>query len=106
MDFLCGSNVNLGRLRSKTRGVFLETAAKRFDAYGGFDEKDFENSDETLPESKTAPMDDRVLCIKPKNRRRVLDAGKGVHAMTPGESALADEQLNRSPYTNRSGKKE
>ena len=43
-------------------------------------------------------MQRSLMLIKPKDRKMALDIGKGVHAMTAGESMRADEQLNRSPY--------
>jgi len=45
---------------------------------------------------------DRIIKIMPVNNDRSLNIGKGVSAMTPSESARADEQLNRSPYKSES----
>jgi len=103
--FLGNSSVNLGRKGTKTRELFLETVKKKFDSYGDFDENSLEDCDDTQ-EPTTNPLNDRILCLKPSNKQRGLDAGKGVHAMTPTESARADEQLNRSPYTNKTKGKE
>ena len=108
IDWLTDSTVNLGRRQTKTRDQFLETAAKRFDFYNEFG-FDYDSSG-TVPEQssqpqKTNPMDDRLVRIKPKDSRKGLDMGKGVHAMTPSESQRADEQLNRSPFAGKSDKK-
>ena len=95
LAFLEGSTVNLGRRTTKTRQAFLDTASAKFDAFVTGDVA------ETPKQPVTDHMGDRVLCIKPKDRNKALDVGKGVHAMTPSESMRADEQLNRSPYGNR-----
>lgn len=93
LRFLSNSTVNLGRRNTKTRQTFLDEASTRFDI--------FMNQTKT---KASEPMDDRILRIKPKNRRKALDIGKGVHAMTSTESMRADEQLNRSPYGTKQGK--
>jgi len=90
MTFLASSNVNLGRKKTKTRDVFLNTAAAKFDAF-----LEIEASPE---ESSSDPMKDSVMCIKPQDANKGLSIGKGVHSMTASESMRADEQLNRSPY--------
>jgi len=92
LSFLQASNVNLGRLHSKTRDKFLETVKEKFES--------FENNvpSEGVQDAKTGPINDRIICIKPTNSNKALDIGKGVHAMTPSESMRADEQLNRSPF--------
>jgi len=95
LAFLEGSIVNLGRRTTKTRQAFLDTASAKFDAFVVGDIA--ETSEQPVADN----MSDRVLCIKPKDRNKALDVGKGVHAMTPSESMRADEQLNRSPYGNR-----
>lgn len=100
--FLEDSTVNLGRKTAKTRLAFIDAAIAKFDA---IDPECVVESETAEKEEVTDSMGDRVLCIKPKNRNKVLDTGKGVHSMTPGESLRADEQLNRSPYGNRTAKK-
>lgn len=107
LKFLKSSTVNLGRKTSKTRQIFIDEATKKFDNFMIQDvdrdrviellkqvDKD-SSSDNKL---KLQHMKSSVMRIKPKNRKRALDIGKGVHAMTAGESMRADEQLNRSPY--------
>jgi len=95
LAFLESSTVNLGRRTTKTRQAFLDTASAKFDAFVAGDVAE-------TPEQPVADnMSDRVLCVKPTDRNRALDIGKGVHAMTPSESMRADEQLNRSPYGDR-----
>lgn len=91
MDFLRTSNVNLGRLHTKTRKDFLKIANDMFDAFASNDSIDKE-------ESPPTPINQSIIRIKPKDSKRGLDVGKGVHAMTPGESMRADQQLGRSPY--------
>lgn len=108
INWLKNSTVNLGRKQAKTRSKFLEDAAKKFDFYGGFDEDNFHNLDNEVndpPKPIVNPMDDRIMCIKPKGGRQGLDVGKGVHAMTPSESMRADEELNRSPFTGKNDQK-
>lgn len=97
LAFLAESNVNLGRKTTKTRQVFFGIVEKKCDA---FQDSQTEDDKEEAAEHKptTNPMDDRIVCIKPKDSRRGLDVGKGVHAMTPSESQRADEELGRSPY--------
>lgn len=94
MEFIVHSNVNLGRKTSKTRQAFIETIRGKFDA--------FDKKSKKLKSSKTKdkhdPAGDRILCLKPQDRNKVLDGGKGVTAMTGIESMNADEQLNRSPF--------
>ncbi len=103
IEHLENSNVNLGRKTSKTRSKLIKEINAKFD--------DMINTSSVSNESiikkvKKAvnPMDDRVKCIKPKNTRKALQAGKGVAAMTGSESMRADEQLNRSPFTSKEGK--
>lgn len=109
-EFLKCSTVNLGRKKTKTRQVFLDEAEARFDAFGDnfivaeTCDSDVEIEEKTPP--PTSPMGKSVLCIKPKDRNKALDIGKGVHAMTSSESMRADEQLNRSPYGSKKKKKE
>ncbi len=104
MIFLHGSKVNLGRSKTKTRDVFFEIVNAKLDAF----EEQISNNKTRVDKKKKSipnPMDDRIICIKPTNSNKALDAGKGVCAMTPSESARADEQLGRSPYTNKKGDK-
>jgi len=95
LTFLKDSTVNLGRKKTKTRQAFLETAGEKFDAFLADDVA------EEPKQEETDSMSDRVLCIKPKDRKKALDIGKGVHAMTSSESMRADEQLNRCPHGDR-----
>lgn len=102
--FLEDSTVNLGRKTAKTRQAFISAAMAKFDAFLSEPEQMIDPE----PKQLTGSANDRVLCIKPKDSRKALDIGKGVHAMTPSESMRADEQLNRSPFgskTNKNGKK-
>lgn len=99
IEFLENSTVNLGRKTSKTRLVFMENVGEMFDAL----EADVESVEK---KSKAPnPMSGSVLRIKPADKKRALNIGKGVHAMTSSESGRADEQLNRSPFTNKKEKK-
>lgn len=98
LAFLSTSNVNLGRLDSKTRAGFLDQAEAKFDEFLA-DLDDSDNEPKT-----TGGMSDRILCIKPKDKRRGLDIGNGVKSMTASESQRADEQLNRSPYSKKGNK--
>jgi len=102
LKFLENSTVNLGRKTAKTRRVFINEAAARFDEFvsGAVVEQE-----EKTP-SKPSPMSGSVMRIKPADSRKGLDVGKGVHAMTYPEAMRADEQLNRSPYGQKKGKKE
>jgi len=107
--FLKSSTVNLGRRTAKTRNKFLKDAAKKFDFYGGFNEDGFIeiiNEVNDLQKLTANPVNDRVICIKPKSSRRGLNVGKGVSAMTPGESMRADEELGHSPFVDKIDKKE
>lgn len=99
--FLQDSKVNLGRRGTKAKACFFEEVEAKFD--------ECQNSFLTpsnKPRPKRVSRRDEVLCVKPKDSRKALDMGKGVHAMTASESARADEQLNRSPFTGRTGKPE
>jgi len=105
LAFLDSSNVNLGRKGTKTREAFLAQAEKRFRTFGDDHqlvvEQVGDQSEKDKVEPPTDPLEGKVMRIKPSDPRRALDVGKGVHAMTPSESARADEQLNRSPYVGR-----
>lgn len=93
LAFLDNSTVNLGRKGTKTRQAFLDRATKKLELFHS-------NKPPKAKKEKTKnPMSGSVMRIKPVDRNRGLDVGKGVHAMTASESARADEQLNRSPYS-------
>ncbi len=94
--FLENANVNLGRKTAKTRILFMVEAMAKFDAFV-YEQTELDQIAETCPE-KPNPMSGSVMRIKPKDRKKSLDVGKGVHAMTSSESMRADEQLDRSPY--------
>jgi hypothetical protein len=101
--FLTESTVNLGRKTTKTRQVFLSTIQGKLDS---FLSEQGEPEAPELPKISVEkdykpknPMDDRLVCLKPKNPRRALDVGKGVTAMTPGESMRADEETGGSPFS-------
>lgn len=103
--FLKSSTVNLGRKETKTRQAFLDEAKMRFDAFGdNLIIAEICDSEEktVLP---VVPVNKNILCMKPPDRNKALDIGKGVHAMTPAESQRADEQLNRSPFSSKTEKK-
>lgn len=98
LAFLESSTVNLGRKATKTRQAFMDEVTAKFNTFGvNFIIAEICTSTED-EESKPNSMDDRIVRIKPTDRRKALDAGKGVCAMTPGESMRADEQLGRSSY--------
>jgi hypothetical protein len=108
ITFLENSTVNLGRKTAKTRNEFIKTAIAKFDAFASSRIKPREVFvvDEKKKEEKVSnPMDDRVVRIKPKDRNKALDVGKGVHAMSGSESMRADEQLDRSPFGAKTAKK-
>ncbi len=98
LNFLDGSNVNLGRKTTKTRQAFIDEAAAKIEAFrkpcGCTDTKD-----KIKKKKNKNPMSGSVKCIKPVDPRKALDIGKGVHAMTSSESMRADEQLDRSPFS-------
>lgn len=98
--FLENSTVNLGRKTAKTRQEFIVVAMYKFDAFDKQAEDD--QVSEVYPKKPT-PMSGSVMCIKPRDKNKGLDVGKGVHSMTPSESMRADEQLNRSPFGDRKG---
>lgn len=106
--FLEDASVNLGRKTAKTRQLFLDKARVKLDAFGDnfliAETCDVDEEKPLTPKSKL--MSDSVLCIKPIDKRRALDIGKGVHGMTSSESMRADEELNRSPFGDNKGKKE
>lgn len=102
LAFLEDSTVNLGRRTTKTRQAFLAEAAAKFDAL--MDDSEPVNEVVEKTQKPPNPFSNSVIRIKPKDPKKALDIGKGVHAMTPSESARADEQLNRSPFTDRKGK--
>ena len=98
IDFIDNSTVNLGRKKTNSRAVFLEKIRAMFDDYSAEESPEIEEKTQN-----THNMNDRILVLKPEDRRKALDMGKGVHAMTPTESMRADEQLNRSPYSRDDG---
>ncbi len=103
LRFLDSSTVNLGRKTAKTRLLFMEMAKSKLDFFGeNFILAETCDSNET---KSPKPVNDSILCIKPKDKNRALDIGKGAHAMTSSESMRADEELDRSPYGNNKGKK-
>jgi len=96
MNFLDNSTVNLGRKSAKTRTNFLDTIMEKLNIFNN------DNVDETIKTKKTKknkPVNSDIMSIKPKDSRKALSIGKGVHSMTASESMRADEQLNRSPYS-------
>ena len=103
IKFLEDSNVNLGRRTSKKRQKFLGSASKMFN--------DYDKQPESVPDSSvneqsnTSPTHKSVIRIEPNSRKRALDVGKGVHAMTPSESMRADEQRNHPPVVAKKEKK-
>lgn len=99
LKFLESSIVNLGRKTSKTRRIFIDEVTKKFD---DFMIRDVDKDCSVNDNPKLKHMSGSVIRIKPKNRKRALNIGQGVHAMTPSESMRADEQLNRSPYVEKS----
>ncbi|KKN98963.1 hypothetical protein LCGC14_0142080 [marine sediment metagenome] len=103
LRFLEDSTVNLGRKTTKTRQVFLSDISAILDSFLSSQEDMSEQTEKPKKDkkkkSKPNHMDDRLVCLKPKNKAIALNAGKGVHAMTPSESQRADEQLGRSPFS-------
>ena len=98
IEFLEASTVNLGRRTAKTREEFIVEAKRKFDAFSRDD-----NDKPVVEKEPRKDMSDRVLRIQPTDRKKALDVGKGVHAMTASESQRADEQLGNSPYTGKKG---
>lgn len=101
--FLENSTVNLGRKTAKTRQDFINQANKMFDAFASASKPTIEPEKTSKAKTAKDDMNDRVMCIKPTDKRKALDGGKGVTTMTASESQRADEQLGRSPYTKGSG---
>lgn len=97
--FLHNSTVNLGRKNTKTRQTFLDIASQKIDAFAT-------NDDIIDDDNSINPLNKSVMMIKPKDKRKSLNVGKGVHSMTASESLRADEQLNRSPYSQKNSKKD
>jgi len=99
-DFLEESSVNLGRKDAKTKQQFINQVIKMIDIF--YKQARKPNRDKT-PRTSTKPesrvSNDRIMVLKPKSKN--LDIGKGVHSMTQSESMRADEELNRSPFGNR-----
>lgn len=95
MEFVGNSIVNLGRKNTQTRTKFLKEIESQCAAFETDSDKKV-----VVKEDKKVSEDDggRLICMKPANKKRALDAGKGVVAMTGSESQRADEELGRSPY--------
>ena len=102
LSFVGNSKVNLGRKNTLTRDQFLKRLESILTAF----ETDDGKKVVVKTEEKKSPDSDRLICMKPKDKRRALDAGKGVVAMTGSESQRADEELGRSPYTKKQEDKE
>ncbi|KKN91281.1 hypothetical protein LCGC14_0221490 [marine sediment metagenome] len=98
LNFLDGSNVNLGRRGTKTRSAFLDKVLEKFETFSESCNNVNVDKNKTKKKDKN-PMSGSVKCIKPEDPRKALDIGKGVHAMTSSESMRADEQLDRSPFS-------
>ena len=98
LEFVGNSTVNLGRKTTKTRTEFLKEIESKCMAFETDDVKKVV-AKVTKGKEKKSSDSDRLICMKPKDKKRALDAGKGVYAMTGSESQRADEELNRSPYT-------
>lgn len=97
LAFLNESTVNLGRRTAKTRQTFIDKAIGRVDSL----RDNFiiaEICPEEEPKVSPKPTSGSIICMKPTQKSKALNAGKGVHAMTQSKSMQADEELNRSPY--------
>jgi hypothetical protein len=108
ITFLENSTVNLGRKTAKTRNEFIKAAVAKFDVFSSSRIKPrnvFVVDEKKKEEKVNDPMDDRVVRIKPQDKDKALDIGKGVHAMTGSNSMRADEELNRSPFGTKTEKK-
>ena len=103
MEFLELSNVNLGRKTTKTRKVFFVEVEQKLEALRELAKAEKTTKEIAQKKVKKTPMSGSVKCIKPKDSKRGLSLGKGVHAMTSSESARADEQLGHSPYASGQG---
>jgi len=86
------SNVNLGRKSSKTRSRLLLEVKRVLDKIDVLFDKDTKK-EEDIEQSR--PNNNSVMPLRPKNN--TLDIGKGVHSMTPTESAKADRECGYSP---------
>lgn len=98
LDLISNSNVNLGRLHTKTRSSFLKQIEKQLDAFAKNVVITPIETSKNKKQKKIPDSDERILCVKPTNKS--LNIGKGVHSMTPNESAKADEQLTGRLTTN------
>ena len=105
LEFVGNSTVNLGRKTTQTRAKFLKEIESRFTAFETDGEKKTVVKVVREKEEKSSESD-RLVCMKPTDKKRALDAGKGVVAMTGSESQRADEELNRSPYAKKQKNKE
>jgi hypothetical protein len=106
-DFLEMSSVNLGRKDAKTKQQFVNQVIKMIDVFYKQARKPNREKREKTPRTSIEPesrvSNDRIMVLKPKSKS--LDIGKGVHSMTQSESMRADEELNRSPFGNRTAEK-
>lgn len=105
------SSVNLGRKTAKTRSDLISSVMDQIDEFGSmlieatgcrlfdsrFKPQGIDNIEKEIEKDKN-PEDSRLVCLKPKDPTAALNVGKGCHAMTPTQSRVADEELNRSPY--------
>lgn len=98
LEFVRNATVNLGRKTTKTRTEFLKEIESKCTAFETDDGKKVVAKVAKEKEEKSSDSD-RLVCMRPKDKKRALDAGKGVVAMTGFESQRADEELGRSPYT-------
>lgn len=96
LSFVGNSKVNLGRKNTLTRDQFL----KRLESILAAFEIDDGKKVVVKVEEKKSDDSDRLICMKPKDKKRALDGGKGTVMMTGSESQRADEELGRSPYSN------
>lgn len=96
--FFENSTVNLGRKTTKTRKAFINTAKAKFDAFFIASTVISDDVEQKNDKQASTKKSESIICLKPKDRKKTLDIGKGVHAMTSTESMRADEQLNRSPF--------
>lgn len=103
IGFLETSTVNLGRKTTKTRQNFLNEAASRIEVLREFYSEPKLTKKTKNKKAPKNPMKGSVIRIKPTSSNKGLNVGKGVHAMTQSESGRADEQLNRSPFTGKTG---
>lgn len=82
LAFLTKSRVHLGRTGTKNRQEFIDTIMNMLDE----------------PDLKSANNDEKIMVLKLKKSGKSLQKGKGVTSMTGSDSAMADEELGRSPF--------